>query len=67
MSEKAYLRVGQICRYRHSETEGSGKILSVGADGVWVESLERDPWQRRRCTVRHANIVPPDQDGRPPA
>jgi len=31
---------------------------------AWVESLEPRAIDRRRCTVRHENILPPDQ--RPP-
>jgi hypothetical protein len=56
-------REGSVVRYRHVDTEGSGRILSVGRDGCWVESLEPRPADRRRCTIRHEAILPPDEPG----
>jgi hypothetical protein len=63
MSDKAYpsgmsYKIGDICIYRHQDVEGSGRIIAMGRDGCWIESLEKDPWKRRRCTVRHEAIQP---------
>jgi hypothetical protein len=45
--------------------KAAARILSVGRDGCWVESLEPRPADRRRCTIRHEAILPPDEPDEP--